>query len=111
MKRNRAKIHVMNRIMRKIIIDNNNCWVYVGATSKGYGKVTLDRKENGYYKVVRVHRVVYESLSGKIESQLQLDHLCRNRACCNSLHLEPVTCAENIKRGNTGKWQQSAGEA
>lgn len=34
---------------------------------------------------------------------MQLDHLCRNPACCNPSHLEPVTPKENTRRGNAGK--------
>jgi hypothetical protein len=30
---------------------------------------------------------------------MQLDHLCRNRRCCNPDHLEPVTSDENKRRG------------
>ena len=29
-------------------------------------------------------------LVGPIEDDLQIDHLCRNHACCNPDHLEPV---------------------
>jgi len=32
---------------------------------------------------------------------LQLDHLCRNRTCCNPAHLELVTGRENLLRGDT----------
>lgn len=34
---------------------------------------------------------------------LELDHLCRVRCCCNPSHLEPVTRAENIRRGLRAK--------
>jgi len=65
------------------------CWVYDGHIAvNGYGKT--DGK--------LVHRLVYEALVGPIPEGLQLDHLCRNRACYNPAHLEPVTDSENKLR-------------
>lgn len=44
------------------------------------------------------HRVAYESVFGPIPDGLEIDHLCRNRACINVSHLEVVTHAENMRR-------------
>jgi hypothetical protein len=45
------------------------------------------------------HRVVYEALVGPVPEGLELDHTCDNPPCCNPGHLEPVTHAENMRRG------------
>lgn len=58
----------------------------------------------GYYfanRFMAAHRIAYMLTVGPIPDGLQLDHLCRNRACCNPAHLEPVTARENCLRGET----------
>lgn len=74
------------------------CWEWKGAIcpGTGYGHVGLGRRTDG---VGVVHRVVYELLVGPIPPGMDLDHLCRNRACCNPDHLEPVTRSVNNRRG------------
>lgn len=72
----------------------DGCWTWNGSrTSNGYGRVRRVQK------LWSVHRYVYELLLGPVPEGLVLDHLCRNRACCNPAHLEPVTFRENVLRG------------
>lgn len=73
----------------------NECWLWTGWKNKqGYGD--LDSTIKG---TRRAHRVIYESVFGKIEDDRPLDHLCRNNSCINPFHLEVVSSYENLMRG------------
>ena len=74
----------------------SGCWLWVGSwTAQGYGNTWWEG-----YAGKTCHRLFYETLIGSIPEGLHIDHLCRVRCCVNPLHLEPVTCWENTKRGN-----------
>lgn len=68
----------------------DGCWVWQGSTVDGYGRTSY-----GW----RVHRMTYYAATG--EHPPVIDHLCRNRLCCNPKHLEAVDTRTNLMRGNT----------
>ena len=74
------------------------CWIWIKATDdRGYGRIA-HRGRN-----VRAHRLYYETLKGPVPPGLELDHLCRNPACVNPDHLDPVTHRVNVRRGGKSK--------
>lgn len=74
------------------------CWLWTGATQKGYGAIGEGGRGG---KMLRAHRVCYEFKHGPIPRKLDLDHLCRIRLCVRPSHLEPVTRRVNLLRGDT----------
>lgn len=83
------------RFRDKFIINKDtDCWEWKAEiTHDGYGRYCYK------YRRYMSHRFSYEIMIGPIPEGLQIDHLCRNRSCCNPEHLEAVTCKENLSRG------------
>ncbi len=104
------------RFVEKIKINPiTHCWEWQGTKSHlGYGQFRADgRRDIGNGRkgtLSSPHRFAYTALVGPIPEGKEIDHLCRNRACCNPDHLEAVTHQENAARGDafgkkSGKWK------
>lgn len=80
------------KFMEKVRVDDSGCWLWQGFIEvNGYG----------YYRHEQTswaHRASWLIFRGPIPEGLQLDHLCRVKACVNPKHLEPVTNGENQRR-------------
>ena len=73
-----------------------DCWIWQGTLHPdGYGRFHADRRAQW------AHRYAYELLVEPIPPGLVIDHLCRNRACVNPEHMEPVSNVENVLRGES----------
>jgi hypothetical protein len=71
------------------------CWVWQRSINNGgYGMTFHEGRD------MPAHKAFYLRHVGPIPEGLQLDHLCRVRACVNPEHLEVVTNALNCQRGD-----------
>lgn len=90
------------RFMEKVVKrgDGSGCWEWVGRTIvDGYGRFKLKGRN------WLVHRLAYLWKVGELPefvqtgNRIEIDHLCRNRLCVNTSHLEIVTHKVNSLRG------------
>ena len=84
------------RFWAKVRIVESGCWEWAASkNADGYGNFQFAGARSS-------HRAAYITMVGPVARGMQLDHLCRNRACCNPTHLEPVSLQENLRRGING---------
>lgn len=71
----------------------DDCWPITGYIGKGgYGSAQMDGRRT------TAHRAAYVLTNGPVDDTLEIDHLCKNRRCCNPRHLEAVTSRVNMLR-------------
>lgn len=97
------------RCLSKREVDDAGCWITQHArNAAGYGYVTVGSRPDS--RIVLIHRlsvaialgVSVSDMSDWCDSQgsmLEVDHLCRVRACFNPDHLELVDHRTNALRG------------
>lgn len=77
------------------------CWTWLASLDRhGYGQFRLNGRTR------RAHQVAWECIVGPIPTGKELDHLCGRPSCVNPAHLDPVSHAENIRRGKGGEHQR-----
>jgi len=96
-------LSVVNRFWQKVKINDNGCWEWTGALSKGYG-IMSSKRNNPPFKA---HRISWAIKHGKIEKGMVIRHKCDNRKCVSPYHLEVGTQKDNmrdmVKRGRYNK--------
>ena len=98
------RVDVVTRIMRRIVMTDHGCWLWPGAQqSRGYGSVGASGKSGKGNPARSTHRVMFEHKHGPAGDDVVIDHLCRNKLCCNPDHLEAVTNSENARRASRGR--------
>jgi len=81
----------------RYVTKTETCWLWTGAkvTGTGYGCIVMPNRSS-----YMAHRLSYAWHVGPIPDGYVIDHLCQVRNCVRPEHLEAVTNAENLLRGN-----------
>ncbi len=83
----------INDYRERIMPVMDGCELWTGTIlSSGYGQVKIRGRR------YLAHRWVYEQEVGPIPEELEIDHLCGQKACVRPSHLEVVTHAVNCQR-------------
>lgn len=88
---------IADRLWPKVVWQSNGCWNWTGKVSvRGYGTIRI--KKGSKWGQGYAHKIAYELVRGIVPNGLEIDHLCKNKVCCNPSHLEAVTHLVNSRR-------------
>ena len=69
----------------------------------------LRKKTDGVLEMY--HRTVYRKTHGEIPEGFEVDHMYRNRACCNVYHLQLLNRSDHIVKTNKERYADRKEEA
>lgn len=87
-------------ILKKL---DNGCIIPIShkLNKDGYFRYTIPNKDGkGRGLKVMYHRYVWEKEHGAIPLDYEIDHICKNRACCNIEHLQMLKGTEHTIKDN-----------
>lgn len=96
----RRRKPAIDRFLKKVD-QTDSCWLWVGAIAGRTGYGTFWGKD----RLVGAHRWAYEHYVGPIADGLDIDHICRVRACVRPEHLRAVPHVVNIRSGEKASRQ------
>lgn len=84
----------------KFITTDEGCFVCMThkRDGRGYLRKTWNRKDEDSELF---HRFIYRARKGPIPEGYEIDHICRNKLCCNPEHLQALSVSDHRAKTNT----------
>lgn len=89
--------HVLDRVMDRVDVRGaDECWPWkLSIGSHGYGQIGWN--VDGKNVTTTAHRAAWSATNGPIAGDLTVDHICRNKVCCNPAHLRLLSNVDNAR--------------
>ena len=84
---------LLERLMEKVIVNENGCWIFTGSLDRGYGQI---QRGDGFNYPIRTHVASWMVHIGEVPEGLEVCHKCSFKACCNPKHLYIGTHKDNM---------------
>lgn len=91
----------------ELITTEEGCIVTISHSlnSDGYFRKRIDGR------LMMYHRYMWEQREGLIPDGYEVDHKCKNRACCNTEHLQLLTSTDHRAKDNSERYSGRNKEA
>jgi len=87
----------------KFTIDDNGCFIPQGRVLNQDGYLRV--KDSTEDRLVMMHRLAWEQEVGHIPEGYEIDHMCKNRACFNTEHLQCLPGEQHTVEGNRTRYR------
>ncbi len=94
---------------KKLILNQLDSGCIVPTSHKLNSDGYFRKRSDG--KLIMYHRLVWQWVHGLIPDGYEIDHVCKNRACCNISHLQMLSNAEHTVKDNAGRYEDKRQEA
>lgn len=104
--------HIVTRLTNRkgkeveATITEDGCHICTSHPPNPDGYVRLYAGKFKLPKCQFLHRIRWEFEKGPIPEGYEVDHICRNRACCNPDHLQLLSKSEHKTKGNILRYKE-----
>lgn len=86
------KVTLQEKLEINRVININNCWLWTGSTTRGYGQIRIFNKT---YLITRISLHLFKNFD--LKSSLYALHTCDNPTCFNPEHLYVGNQCDNME--------------